>query len=367
MDFFRLLCVKRLYIIYMKRLSLILLFFTVATMLSSCNNFLTNSESVAESDADCTIDMFQIVQQEQLDSLHGICKTIYVRESVTLYRDTVYDDSVITKHDYTSFVYFDRYTGKNDTLVKLRAQKTRESGPCGSEPVFCELDSSNTEKTFNCDVSGLCYMYERDVLDAVSSALPNEIEEKDLFIRYNNYALCQQSGYECVYDTVYLDAYHTTLRKEVNDTLFLNYGANAWTDYIPAINAPPFDTAAFRNALDTLDTQSEIFGMDTLFTGYNVSIDGLPEWAVDGANNHCMKQDSMVLCAIVPYYSIRYFGTYYPSDYEKKPFYLANWLDEPLEKDTVITWTLKYNYRDGSFKGSSDSLTITTLFKGRGQ
>ena len=88
---------------------------------------------------------------------------------------------------------------------------------------------------------------------------------------------------------------------------------------------------------------------------------------MDEPNTHCVKQDSMVVCAIDPDYSIRYLGTYYPSVYEKKPFYLANWLDEPLERDTVITWTLKYNYRDGSFRGSSGSLTITTLFKGVGQ
>ena len=354
-----------IYFFYMKQLISIILFFTVATMFSSCNNFLTNSESIAASEADCSIGMFQEMRQEQLDSLHGFCKTIYVRQTVTLYKDTIYDDSVITKHNYTSFVYFDRYMGKNDTLVKLRAQKTRESGPCGSVPVYCELDSSGIQKTFSCDVSEVCYMYEHDVYDAVSSALPNEIREMELKYKPYNAAYCRKSGYKCVIDTVYHDAYHTTLRKEIYDTLFLNYGANAWTDYIPAINAPPFDTAAFRNALDTLDTQGEIFGMDTLFTGYNVSIDGLPKWVVDGANNHCMKQDSMVVCAIVPYYSIRYMGMFYPSVYEKKPFYLANWLDEPLERDTVITWTLKYNYRDGSYRGSSGSLTITTLFKGK--
>ncbi|MBR2271657.1 MAG: hypothetical protein IJ912_04875 [Fibrobacter sp.] len=37
----------------------------------------------------------------------------------------------------------------------------------------------------------------------------------------------------------------------------------------------------------------------------------------------------------------------------------------PLEKDTVITWVLRYNYLGGMFEGDSDSLTITTLFKGK--
>ena len=345
----------------MKRLFQILLFFTAATMLVSCNNSTTSPEPVAQySEADCSIGMHQTMPQEQLDSLHSFCNTIFIRDTLTLYKDTIYDDSIIKYHNYTSFIYLNRYTGNTDTLVKLRAQKTRESGPCGSVPVYCELDSSGIEKTFSCDVSEVCYMYDMEILQ---TALPNA--PVDFVVLPNNYAFCRQSGYKCVVDTVYLDAYHTTLRKEAYDTLFLNYGANAWTDYVPAINAPPFDTAAFRNALDTLDTQDEIFGMDTLFTGYNVSINGLPKWVVDEPNNHCIKQDSMVVCAIVPYYSIRYLGTYYPSVYEKKPFYLANWLDEPLERDTVITWTLKYNYRDGSYRGSSDSLTITTLFKGK--
>ena len=245
----------------MKHLSKIFLLIAVATMLVSCNNSTTSPESVAQySEADCSIGMFQEMRQEQLDSLHDICKTIYVRQTVTLYRDTVYDDSIITKHDYTSFIYLNRYTGNTDTLVKLRAQKTRESGPCGSEPVYCELDSSGTQKTFSCDVSEVCYMYDMEILQ---TALPED--PIDFVVLPNNYAYCNQSGYKCVRDTAYLDAFHTTLRKDVYDTLFLNYSANAWTDYIPAINAPPFDTAAFRNALDTLDTQEKIFGMDTLF------------------------------------------------------------------------------------------------------
>lgn len=344
----------------MKRLSLILLFFTAATMLSSCNNAMTSPETATYSEADCSIGMHQTMPQEQLDSLHSFCNTIFIRDTLIRYKDTIYDDSVITKHNYTSFIYLNRYTGNTDTLVKLRAQKTRESGPCGSVPVYCELDSSSTQKTFSCDVSEVCYMYDMEILQ---TALPED--PIDFVVLPSNYAYCNQSGYKCVRDTAYLDAFHTTLRKDVYDTLFLNYGANAWTDYIPAINAPPFDTAAFRNALDTLDTQEKIFGMDTLFTGYTISINGLPKWVMDEPNTHCVKHDSMVVCAIDPYYSIRYLGTYYPSVYEKKPFYLANWLDEPLERDTVITWTLKYNYRDGSYRGSSDSLTITTLFKGK--
>ena len=55
----------------------------------------------------------------------------------------------------------------------------------------------------------------------------------------------------------------------------------------------------------------------------------------------------------------------YPTPYYKNPFYLTNYLKSPLEKDTLITWKLKYSYDEGnSFKNNTDSLTITTLFRG---
>ena len=66
-------------------------------------------------------------------------------------------------------------------------------------------------------------------------------------------SVCSQPGYRCVIDSVY-HTFHTTYRTKTRDTTFLNYGPKAWTDYVPAVNAPAFDTAAFRNALDTLDT-----------------------------------------------------------------------------------------------------------------
>jgi hypothetical protein len=341
----------------MKHLSLILLFVTVVAMVASCNNSTTKPESVAyDPDGKCTVGKNQFIISEQKELLRDGCETLFIRDTLIRYKDTIYDDTVTKIHNYIGFVYLNRYTSNTDTILKRRAEKSNESAPCGSEPVYCELDSSGTQKTFSCEVSGWCYMYE--TLQS-RTVLP---DSKNLIYASDYFTYCYQSGYKCVIDTIYRDAFHTTLRKDVYDTLFLNYGANAWTDYIPAIKAPPFDTAAFRNALDTLDTQDEIFGMDTLFTGYNVSINGLPKWVVDEPNNHCVKQDSMVVCAIVPYYRIRYLGTYYPSVYEKKPFYLANWLDEPLERDTVITWTLHYRYRGGG--GNKDSLTIQTLFKG---
>jgi hypothetical protein len=281
---------------------------------------------------------------------------------VNVYKDTVYDDTVITKKEnYTSFIYLDRSTNKRDTLTKFTAEKSGESGPCGRVPIYCTLDSSDTQKKFSCAEASTCYMYDliaRDVETAV-------IRLPDVRLPAN-FLLCSQPGYRCVVDTVYHDTFHTTLRTIACDTTFLNYGANAWTDYVPAVNAPAFDTAAFRSALDTLDTQKEIFGMDTLFTGYSVSVEGLPDWASTKKRDTCMAKDSTTICIIKVTETFRPYGlaNTYPTHYSKEPFYLTNYLESPLEKDTLITWKLKYRYLNANNFKEPDTLTITTLFRG---
>jgi len=178
-------------------------------------------------------------------------------------------------------------------------------------------------------------------------------------------SVCSQPGYRCVIDSVY-HTFHTTYRTKTRDTTFLNYGPKAWTDYVPAVNAPAFDTAAFRNALDTLDTRNEIFGMDTLFTGYSISVEGLPDWASTRKKDTCMAKDSTMICIIKVTETFRPYGlaNTYPTRYSKEPFYLTNYLESPLEKDTLITWKLKYRYLNANNFNNLDSLTITTLFRG---
>ena len=351
----------------MKNLSQILLLFPIVAMFSSCNNSTSGLESISEPisytpDGQCTIELLDSKTDEQLDSLRSFCDTIFIRRVVNVYKDTVYDDTLITSNEkYTSFIYLDRSTNKRDTLTKFTAEKSGESGPCGRVPIYCTLDSSDTQKKFSCAEASTCYMYNiiaRDV-EAAVIRLPDAIPSNSL--------LCSQPGYRCVVDTVYHDTFHTTLRTIARDTTFLNYGANAWTDYVPAVNAPAFDTAAFRKALDTLDTQNEIFGMDTLFTGYSVSVEGLPDWASTKKNDTCMAKDSTTIGIIKVTDTFRPYGlaNTYPTRYSKEPFYLTNYLESPLEKDTLITWKLKYSYDEGnSFKNNTDSLTITTLFRG---
>ena len=104
--------------------------------------------------------MLKYKTQEQLDSLRTFCDTIFVRSVVNIYKDTVYDDTLITGNEkYTSFIYFDRYTEKYDTLTKQSAAKSGTSGPCGRVPVYCNFDSSDTQKTFSCEISSVCVLY----------------------------------------------------------------------------------------------------------------------------------------------------------------------------------------------------------------
>lgn len=350
----------------MKNLSQILLLSSVVALFASCNSSTfgpeSNSEPIAYTpDGKCTIELLDSKKDEQLDSLRSFCDTIFVHSVVNLYKDTVYDDTIITGNEkYTSFIYLDRKTDKYDTLTNFTAEKSGESGQCDSVPIYCTLDSSDVKKTFSCTQASICYLSKLLMSQAeiVKTRLPDPVTR-------TRKSVCSQPGYRCVIDTVY-HTFHTTYRTKTRDTTFLNYGPKAWTDYVPAVNAPAFDTAAFRSALDTLDTQKEIFGMDTLFTGYSISVEGLPDWASTRKKDTCMAKDSTTICIIKVTETFRPYGLAYtyPTPYYQNSFYLTNYLESPLEKDTLITWKLKYRYLNANNFNNLDSLTITTLFRG---
>lgn len=351
----------------MKNLSQILLLSSVVALFASCNSSTfgpeSNSEPIAYTpDGKCTIELLDSKKDELLDSLRSFCDTIFVHSVVNLYKDTVYDDTIITGNEkYTSFIYLDRKTDKYDTLTNFTAEKSGESGQCDSVPIYCTLDSSDVKKTFSCTQASICYLSKLLMSQAeiVKVRLPDPVTK-------TRKSVCSQPGYRCVIDTVY-HTFHTTYRTKTRDTTFLNYGPKAWTDYVPAVNAPAFDTAAFRSALDTLDTQKEIFGMDTLFTGYSISVEGLPDWASTRKKDVCKTvKDSASICVVTITDVLRPYGIAYtyPTPYYQNSFYLTNYLESPLEKDTLITWTLKYRYNRGNNFNNLDSLTITTLFRG---
>ena len=350
----------------MKNLSQILLLSSVVALFASCNSSTfgpeSNSEPIAYTpDGKCTIELLDSKKDEQLDSLRSFCDTIFVHSVVNLYKDSVYDDTIITGNEkYTSFIYLDRKTDKYDTLTNFTAEKSGESGQCDSVPIYCTLDSSDVKKTFSCTQASICYLSKLLMSQAeiVKTRLPDPVTR-------TRKSVCSQPGYRCVIDSVY-HTFHTTYRTKTRDTTFLNYGPKAWTDYVPAVNAPAFDTAAFRSALDTLDTQKEIFGMDTLFTEYSISVEGLPDWASTRKKDTCMAKDSTTICIIKVTETFRPYGLAYtyPTPYYQNSFYLTNYLESPLEKDTLITWKLKYRYLNANNFNNLDSLTITTLFRG---
>lgn len=286
-------------------------------------------------------ELYHIQQDGGWDSLTTACDTVFVVDSFLVY-DTLYKDTLV--HRYTSFVYGRRNDNSYDTLTALTADSLNAGGEC-ERRVACSLDS--VQKNFSCATpSYVCRVYKTQSTVAVVDSRVN-------FVRCNNRNVL------CIRDTFYVDevAYGTYHKWE---TTRLNYGKKAWTNYIPWINAPLFDSASFRAALDTLDTQYPTFAMDTLQTGYYITMEGLPDWVTKGT---VFKKDSSGRYVVE---TLRYCpGQCYPSDYEKKAFFFVNGLDKPLERDTVITWMLTYSYSGGSFEGDYDSLTITTLFKSK--
>lgn len=287
------------------------------------------------------MELYRLQRDGKWDSLMTACDTAFVVDSFLVY-DTLYKDTLVKR--YASFVYRNRVDSTFDTLTARHvADSTLENIKNGScmRFVSCHLDS--VHKEFFC--------HEPSMRLCTSTFSKAYVADGRV-----NFAQCStRRRVLCIDDTVRVDSviYRTATKQ---DTAFLNYGKNAWTTYVPWINAPLFDTAGFRAALDTLDTRHPTFAMDTLWMGYFIQWEGLPEWVTRG---------KLMVNGSLAYHKINRacLGVCYPSDYFEDPFFLANGLVKPLERDSVITWKLKYHYLGGRFVGSSDSLSITTLFK----
>ena len=281
-------------------------------------------------------DLYEMMMYKGEDSTTVSCDTFFVVDSFLVY-DTVYKDTFVSH--YTSFVYGKRNDNLFDTLTARVSDSTIKDDYCTSQ-ISCSLDS--VHKEFFCSTP----------LTKPCVASPHVVFTVDG--RFN-FAQCGRRNVLCIQDTFYVDSVVYATYK-MKDTTYLNYGKQAWTNYIPWTNAPYFDTASFRAALDTLDTRHPSFAMDTLKTGYFISMEGLPEWVTRGKleeNGSPVYLPKGRICVV----------TCYPSDYIKEPFFLANGLEKPLEKDTLVTWVLRYNYLGASFKGDLDSMKIVTLFK----
>ena len=112
------------YIAVMLRLFLITLLSFVAVVLISCDGGTLNPLPEGyDPDGRCSAGKTQILPEEEWDSLQARCDTVFIRDTVIVYGDTAYDDTVITKHDYIGFKYFNRYTEDYDTLVGIRVDE----------------------------------------------------------------------------------------------------------------------------------------------------------------------------------------------------------------------------------------------------
>ena len=283
-------------------------------------------------------DLLHVRLNGKWDSLMAACDTVFVVDTIPVY-DTLYSDTVFER--YTSFVFGQRDKGALDTITALTEDSLFSGRKCG-ESVYCRLDS--LEKTFSCVQSS----HECPIV-RYKKRLPMMVVD----INSNGAKCDKRNKVLCIRDSILVDSLiRGTVSKKV--TTYLNYGKKAWTDYVPWINAPLFDKDRFRAALDTLDLRHPTFGMDTLESGYFIYWEGLPQWVKRGSI------DSKVKAVHYVYASSK---KRFPTDYVKEPFFFVNGLEKPLEKDTLVTWTLKYHYLDGNFEGNSDSLSIVTLFK----
>lgn len=286
-------------------------------------------------------DLYEMMMYRGEDSMTVSCDTFFVVDSFLVY-DTVYKDTFVNR--YVSFVYGKRNDSLFDTLTARVSDSTSKDDFCTSR-VSCSLDSMRKEFFCSTPMREVCVVPSYYEFQSSQTVVDGRV----------NFAQCGRRNVLCIKDTFYVDSvvYGTYKMK---DTTYLNYGKHAWTNYIPWTNAPYFDTVAFRAALDTLDTRHPSFAMDTLETGYYISMDGLPEWVSRGkiqVDGSPVYYQAALICG----------GTCYPSDYVKAPFFLANGLEKPLEKDTIVTWVLHYNYLGTSFEGDMDSIKIVTLFK----
>ena len=313
-----------------------------AVLLASCGNSSgVNSKRhhIAEGCAFSRsgMELYRLQRDGKWDSLMAACDTAFVVDSILVY-DTLYNDTLVKR--YASFVYRSRVDSVFDTLTARIADSTLKNDNC-TRRVSCHFDS--VHKEFSC--------HEPRVRLCMSTFSKAYVVDGRV-----NFAQCStRRRILCIDDTIRVDSviYRTATKL---DTAFLNYGKKAWTTFIPWIKAPRFDTAKFRSALDTLDLRYPAFAMDTLQTGYFIQWEGLPEWVTRG---------KLMVNGSLAYYKMNRVcpEVCYPSDYFEEPFFFANGLVKPLERDTIITWKLKFNYLGGRFEGSSDSLSITTLFK----
>lgn len=273
---------------------------------------------------------------------------------VYVYRDTVFKTRFTDTLQMTSFIY---QKGKNlyDT-VRVKAEKAE-----------CNIQKDYFECTIKESHNLISPRY-------IATGYPIVTLDERCFTTLkpdgSQYDKCRH-----IRDTIFVDSvleiFNETTLIQINS---INYGKGRLSNYIPYTEVPKFSVEDLRNAFDTLDTKDSIdFGRRFISKGYSISSDDLPEWARASSNKYNISADTLIveingkldttiifkaekICleACTTY-------TTYPKELVTYENRLWNWLKEPLESDTTITWTARFT----DINGLVDSVKVTTLFLGK--
>jgi hypothetical protein len=263
-------------------------------------------------------------EKPPVDSLVALIDTIIYRDTLILYKDTVYDTTYSTE-SYTSFVYRENKTGELDTVTR------------NSQFIDCEMKADS----FSCQWVGKIVYKDFDLVPVNGLGLHS----------------CGLVGssvyYRCETDTLYHEAYHKIVSVPVADTSFINYGDSRKTDYIPpdyiyVQGEHPLDSTEMRAFFDTLDVRDpELGGKNHLTVSSELTFKDFP-LSVLSLRPMGIKLD----------YSLsRWPQTYYAVTIG------YNFMNESkLQSDTTVTWTLGYTHNEKGIK-ETDSIQVTTFFK----
>ena len=267
------------------------------------------------------------LQNEKLsvDSLAALIDTVIVRDTLVVYKDTVYDTTYSTD-SYTSFVYRENRTGELDTVTRK------------SQFIDCEMKADS----FSCQWVGKIVYKDFDLVPVNGLGLHS----------------CGLVGssvyYRCETDTLYHEAYHKIVSVPVADTSFINYGDTRKTDYIPPEyvymqGEHPFDSTEIQAFFDTLDVSApEMGGKQHIVLNSKLTFDGFPLTVLS------VHSPGIVLVDPLP---SRWPRIYYAATVE------YNFSDvPPLQSDTTVTWTLGYTHYEKGIE-ETDSIQVTTFFK----
>lgn len=255
--------------------------------------------------------------------------TTYFRDTLYLYKDTVYDTSYYDQREM-SFIY----QNEKSLLDTITAQAQNLNCEFTADSFHCRLKENSCTEVLPI----------WDITEITKGPAPNI----KLCVLGNN---CKS-----VVDTIRVDSsYHKKRTITLTDTIRINYGDSAQTNYIPSAQIPQIDKDSVKSWLDTLDTRLKDFGQGTFQSPYSLTGKNLP----DGIRLGVDIQTSIQLVHITTNpCNITY--TDYPPALQSIPSAIYNNLQEPFQNDTTITWMLIYEDQ----YGTKDSMEVTTVFLG---